>query len=84
MATGVRALRVDCRSSEAGPVPVCFGRGAATQRVAEVLDRWPGEGYCYFRVRTLEGALYILRHDELDDSWQISVYRRGDPPPGET
>jgi hypothetical protein len=48
------------------------------------LDRWPGEGYCYFRVRTLEGALYILRHDELDDSWQISVYRRGDPLPGET
>ena len=30
-------LRVECRSFEAGLRPVCFGRGAATQQVADVL-----------------------------------------------
>jgi hypothetical protein len=51
--------------------------------VAEVLDRWPGEDYCYYRVRATDGAFYILRHDERDDSWRIAAFSRGDPLPPE-
>jgi hypothetical protein len=81
----VHALRVECRTSGGDWLPVRFGRGDSVQDVAEVLDRWPGGDYCYFRVRTLDGAFYILRHDERDDSWLISVFSVGDPlPPQET
>lgn len=76
-------LRVECRNSEAGQVPVRFGRGVSMREVVELLDRWPAHGYCYFRVRTSDGALYILRHDELKNSWEISGYRRTDPLPQE-
>ena len=58
-------------------MPVRFGTARYAQEVAEVIDRWPGEGYCYFRVRARDGAIFILRHDEREKRWQISVFESG-------
>jgi len=37
--------------------------------VVEVLDRWYGVGYLYFKVRLANGARLLLRHDEWDRQW---------------
>ena len=73
------ALQVECRTDEGGEVPVRFGHGGASQEVAEVVDRWLGEDHRYYRVRTEDGGLFILRYDQRDDSWQISLFE-GDSP----
>lgn len=74
------ALEVEWRASEAGtPAPVSFGVPGAVRAVTEVVDRWPGEGYVYFRVRTADGAAWILRHDTDRDRWTLHAFegRRG-------
>ena len=72
------ALQVECRTDEGGAVPVRFGHPGATQEVAEVMDRWLGGDHRYYRVRTKDGGLFILRYDERDNSWHISVFE-GEP-----
>lgn len=42
--------------------------------VEEVLDRWHGPDYRYFKVRASDGNLYILRHDEAGDSWELEFF----------
>jgi hypothetical protein len=42
--------------------------------VAEILDRWPGEGHEYVKVRTKGEDLYILRFDATRRAWEVSVF----------
>jgi hypothetical protein len=57
-------------------VPVRFGLpGGSAQRVAAVLDWWPGEGHRYFRVLVPDGAEYVLRHDLATDTWRLESFR---------
>lgn len=55
-------------------MPVRFGYGGTLREVEEVIDRWLGADYRYFRVRTREADTFILRYDERSATWQISVY----------
>ncbi|SFM49242.1 hypothetical protein [Thermodesulforhabdus norvegica] len=51
--------------------------------IDDVIDRWY-EGYAdetrvpmrYFRVRTLEGGVFILRYNQLFDRWALLVKER--------
>lgn len=66
------ALQVDCRPDERGePVPVRFRLGSRELRVVETLDRWPGRGHSYVRVRADDGVLYVLRHDAERGTWSL-------------
>jgi hypothetical protein len=67
-------LRVECRDDEIGPVPLRFGEGEPLQEVDEVLDRWWGEDHAYVRLRTRDGATWILRFDGRVGSWQVSFF----------
>lgn len=40
-------------------------------RIEAILDRWYGPDYAYFKVRASDGGLYLLRHDERQDLWEI-------------
>ncbi len=71
-------LQVECRREGAALVPTRFGPGGSEHEVAEILDRWPGEDHRYFKVRTTEDDLYILRHDTREEAWEISVFREGE------
>lgn len=57
-------------------VPTGFKLGAATFSVREVIDRWPGEHYSYFKVRADDEALYILRHDKIAAQWELTLFSR--------
>ncbi|HVP29405.1 MAG TPA: hypothetical protein VMW35_09625 [Myxococcota bacterium] len=69
-------LRVECETDEAGRrLPVRFGfAGGPLRAVVERLDRWEGEDHCYVRVRTDDGAIWILRWDARRDAWQLQLY----------
>lgn len=73
-------------TGERQPLQIDFGTRQV--QVAEVLDRWFGEGYCYFKVKGSDSATYVLRHDEQAAVWEIALYLRQDgepesrPPPG--
>ena len=43
--------------------------------VAEILDRWYGEGYECFKVRADDRNLYILRHQLGEDTWELDAFR---------
>jgi hypothetical protein len=44
--------------------------------IVEILDRWPGRDYYYFKVKGDDGNLYILRLNEARDSWELTMFQR--------
>jgi hypothetical protein len=56
--------------------PRSFSIGGRRVGVAEVIDRWLGVDHRYFKLRGDDGAVYIVRHDERRDSWELAVYDR--------
>jgi hypothetical protein len=55
--------------------PESFTLGERTLGVEEVLGRWDGPDYRYFKVRASDGNTYILRHDEIHDAWELEFFR---------
>lgn len=52
--------------------------GGREVSVERIIDRWAGRDHRYFKVRGDDGAIYILRRDDLKDFWEITFYdRRG-------
>jgi hypothetical protein len=47
-----------------------------TYEVKEVLDQWYGVDYQCFKVLADDGSLYILRHDQTEDTWTLDSFRR--------
>jgi len=48
--------------------------------IAALEDRWYSPGATYFRVRVADGGRYVLRHDDGQDVWSLTAYRRGATP----
>lgn len=47
--------------------------------VAEVLDSWLAPDHRYFKVLGADGATYILRHDVVEDGWELTMYQKAAP-----
>lgn len=68
-------IEVECYAGyrgEESPRRVRVGDGR--MEVAEILDRWLGPDHRYFKVRDADGATYILRHDLVEDRWELELY----------
>lgn len=86
------ALKVECYSGhKADERPLRFLMGEAsdaaetaalprTYEVKEVLDQWYGPGYQCFKVLADDGNLYILRHNLVEDAWELDSFRQGSAP----
>jgi hypothetical protein len=81
MADGIR-LMVTCYSgARANERPISFLLGEKRYEVTDVIDRWYGPDYLYFKVRTDDGSIYILRCDEINDVWELELFQKsGDNP----
>lgn len=55
--------------------PLAFDLGGGEIRVAAVLDQWFDPASRAFKVSDEEGNIYILRHDERTDLWDLVFYR---------
>jgi hypothetical protein len=45
--------------------------------VREILDRWLAPDHRYFKVRCQNGDVYIIRHDERAECWELTMYGGG-------
>jgi len=76
MAGGIR-LTVTCHEgSRANERPLRFLLGEKRYEVADVIDRWYGPDYLYFKVRADDGNIYILRCDEINDEWELELFQK--------
>lgn len=65
-------VRVECYAGYRGSErPVRFSVGNRTYEVKEILDRWYGEDYRYFKVRADNDYIYLIKHNEEEDLWTV-------------
>ena len=68
-------LRVECYAgAKADERPVRFQLGGRDHMVEEVLDQWYGPDDVFFKVRTDDGNLYILRRNTAVDAWTLESF----------
>jgi hypothetical protein len=75
------SIDVECYSGyRANERPVAFTFQGRRWQVEEIIDRWyEGEvqsnepALDYFKVRTVEGRVFLLRYNSLFDAWSIRV-----------
>jgi hypothetical protein len=72
---------VASRSEQGIPEPSAFYLGERRIDVVEVLDRWLGTDHGYFKLLTADG-IYILRHDDEENLWALTLYKRSESLPG--
>jgi len=63
---------------EPGPepeeTPRAFSLGPQRRRIEAVLDRWPGSGHLYLKVRADDGGIYILRREDATGRWELWLF----------
>ena len=70
-------VRVETYSGfKADERPLRFRLGDRWLSVEEIVDRWYDPDATYYRVKTDDGDLYILRHAEPADEWTLEAYRK--------
>jgi len=77
------ALRVECHAGyRADERPLRFTLSGNVYDVEDVEDRWYSPGASFFRVRAGDGNRYVLRHDEVQDTWSLEAFRAAARPAG--
>ncbi len=72
-------LKVECYSGYKGEErPVRFQLDGQDHVVEEVLEQWHSPDATYFRVRSDDGNVYVLRHSvsPQEDVWTLESFRR--------
>ncbi len=67
-------IRVECYAGYRGEQePGAFVLGERRLEVRELLDRWLDPAHRCFKVRVDDGDVFILRHDERTDEWELAA-----------
>jgi hypothetical protein len=70
------SIDVQCYAGyRAAQRPNRFKIRGRTFEIVAVEDQWYDPEAIFFRVRADDGNLYILRHDEIQDSWTLDAFR---------
>jgi hypothetical protein len=70
-------IRVECYAGYRGDQePVVFWLGARRLEVRAIVDRWFAPTQRWFKVDAEDGQLYVLRHDETRDEWELVALTR--------
>lgn len=76
-----KEIQVECYSGfKANERPVAFTYQGERRIIEEIVDRWYDGGLDsgrsvidYFKVRTADGKVYLLRHQSELDAWSLSI-----------
>ena len=75
--TNTIKIQVTCYSGyTAQERPVSFILGKTKFEVRDLVDRWYGPDYLYFKVRADDGNIYILKCDEKNNEWELEMYMK--------
>ena len=73
-------VHVECYSGHRGEEePRRFSRGDRLLDITAILDRWLDPNHRYFKVRSDDEGIYVLRHDPNAGEWELSVHLEGKP-----
>lgn len=68
-------IRVECYAGYcAEQEPLAFWCGERRLEVRAIVDRWVAPAQRWFKVDAGDGNVYILRHDEPSDDWEIAAF----------
>lgn len=56
--------------------PISFTIGERELKIEELLDRWYGEDYEYFKLRADDRCIYIIRYNRGDDFWELHMMEK--------
>jgi hypothetical protein len=69
-------IRVQCYAGyRADEKPQRFTLRGREFQINEIDGQWYSPAASYFRVRADDGNFYVLRHDEVQDSWTLDAFR---------
>jgi hypothetical protein len=69
-------IGVECYSGHRGEqTPRTLMLGGRRIAVAEVLDAWLAPDHRYFKLRGADGDIYLVRHDERANTWELTMFR---------
>lgn len=69
-------IRVECYSGHRGEQePAAFWLGERKLAVHALVDRWFAPGKRWFKVDADDGGMYVLRHDEAREEWELVAFR---------
>jgi len=69
------AINVECYSGyRSEQEPLAFWLGERRLEVRAIVDRWYAPTQRWFRVDADDGNLYVLRHDEPSDEWELAAF----------
>ncbi len=72
-------LKVSCYSGYRGeqtPRQIHFGERKI--EVVEIVDQWLSPAYRYFKIVGDDHGLYIVRHDEHEQKWELTFFKQLD------
>ena len=70
-------IRVETYSGyKADERPTAFYIGNRKHQIVEVTDRWYDPKADYFKVKAVDGGVYILVHNRGDDFWELRGFYR--------
>jgi hypothetical protein len=55
--------------------PRAFLLGTQRIEVLQIIDRWLATDYGYFKIEASDGSTYILRHDDISDQWDLTLFQ---------
>ncbi len=74
-----RKLVIDVRcysGYKANERPESFSFKDRVYKVVEIIDRWYGQDYAYFKLKADDGNLYILRYSVKMDRWELHYFEK--------
>ena len=64
------------RTEDGFDLPHRIRLGQRDLDIAETVDQWHGNDHRYLKVIGADGHTYILRHDEVGDNWDLTLFQR--------
>jgi hypothetical protein len=72
-------VRVECYAGYRGEeTPRRFFIGKRNVEIVETVDRWLSPDHRYFKVKGVDGELYVLRHDIRLEFWELEAFEGGE------
>lgn len=69
-------LQVESSTNLHGDIePQAFILGSRRLDVLQIIDRWLSTDYAYFKLQASDAGIYILRHDALSDTWELTLFQ---------
>ena len=68
-------IQVECYAGYRGEeTPRRVQIGNHQMEITEIVDRWLAPQHRYFKFKTADGSLWIIRHDTQTEQWELTFF----------